>query len=58
VNKVVSLEGERFHTISIIEPEQKEQILEQQGLKELCSNVQIVFAKKGGREPGVHKWGR
>lgn len=54
----MSLEGERFHTISIIEPEQKEQILEQQGLKELCSNVQIVFAKKGGREPGVHKWGR
>jgi len=31
---------------------------EQQGLKELCSNTELIFAKRGGREPGVHQWGR
>ena len=30
---------------------------EQRGLKELCSNIALVFAKRGGREPGVHMWG-
>ncbi len=32
--------------------------LEQAGLKELCSNTEFLSAKRGGREPGVHKWGR
>ncbi len=32
--------------------------LEQVGLKELCSSTDLMGAKRGGREPGVHKWGR
>lgn len=32
--------------------------LEQIGLKELCSDTEFMSAKRGGREPGVNKWGR
>lgn len=43
----------------IIEPSGQERLnLEQIGLKELCSNTDFMSAKRGGREPGVHKWGR
>lgn len=31
---------------------------EQVGLKELISGASGVFAKRGGREPGVHRWAR
>jgi hypothetical protein len=40
------------------EAETKTQSLEKLGLKELCSSVELAFFKRGGREPGVHKWGR
>lgn len=43
----------------IIEPSGQERLsLEQIGLEELCSNTDFMNAKRGGREPGVHKWGR
>ena len=32
--------------------------LEIAGLKELCSQTEFMFSKRGGREPGVHMWGR
>jgi len=55
--KIVNPEIEAFPTIEV--PDKKEpQTPEQQGLKELCSNIQLAFAKRGGREPGVHMWGR
>jgi len=42
-----------------IEPSGQEELnLEQIGLKELCSNTDFMSAKRGGREPGRHEWGR
>lgn len=32
--------------------------LEQRGLKELYLNTEFMNAKRGGREPGRHEWGR
>lgn len=42
----------------IVPPEQERLNLEQIGLKELISNTEFMGAKRGGREPGVHQWGR
>lgn len=43
----------------VIEPSGQEGLsLEQIGLKELCSNADFMSAKRGGREPGRHEWGR
>lgn len=43
----------------ITEPSRQERLnFEQVGLKELISNTEFMVAKRGGREPGVHKWGR
>lgn len=33
-------------------------ILEQAGLKELCSETILMSAKRVGREPGSKKWAR
>jgi hypothetical protein len=43
----------------VIEPSGQERLgLEQIGLKELCSKTDFMSTKRGGREPGVRKWGR
>ena len=43
----------------VIEPSGKKGLgLEQIGLKELCSTTDFMSTKRGGREPGVRKWGR
>ena len=31
--------------------------LERAGVKELCSGLEFMNAKRGGREPGIHQWG-
>jgi hypothetical protein len=53
----VNPEIEAFPPIETPRKEEK-RTPEQQGLKELCSNTELIFAKRGGREPGVHMWGR
>jgi hypothetical protein len=52
----VNPEIKAFPPIDFVNQEEK-RAPEQGGLKELCPNIQIAFAKKGGREPGVRKWG-
>jgi hypothetical protein len=43
----------------VIGPSGQERLgLEQIGLKELCSKTDFMSTKRGGREPGVRKWGR
>ena len=43
----------------VIESSRQERLnLEQAGLKELCSSAEFMSAKRGGREPGIHRWGR
>jgi len=54
--KIVNPEIKAFTTIGVVEQEEK-RTFEQQGLRELCSNIQLVLVKRGGREPGVHQWG-
>lgn|GEM_PF-4008967 len=53
---------ESLQTASCIKQESFEGVekmnLEGLGLKEIVSSVNFLGVKRGGRESGVHKWGR